>query len=66
MNTQENNNNLAAPSVTIAPRNPSKGVLLFVVTLTTHKDVQSYPCRTMEKAAKLAECFVAGILKSAQ
>ena len=66
MNTQENNNNLAAPSVTIAPRNPSKGVLLYVVTLTTFKSVQSYPCRTMEKAAKLAERFVAGITKSAQ
>ncbi len=36
MNTT-NQNNTAAPSVTIAPRNPVKGVLNFVVTLTTHK-----------------------------
>jgi hypothetical protein len=42
--TNQNNNNTAAPSVTIAPRNPAKGVLNFVVTLTTHKDVRSYPC----------------------
>ncbi len=35
MNTTNQNNNVtAAPSVTIAPRNPAKGVLLFVVTLT--------------------------------
>ncbi len=66
MNTQENNNNLAAPSVTIAPRNPSKGVLLYVVTLTTFKTVQSYPCRSMQKASELANRFVAGIIKSAQ
>ena len=41
MNTTNNINNTAAPSVTIAPRNPAKGVLNFVVTLTTHKDVRS-------------------------
>ncbi len=64
MNTNTNNNNIAAPSVTIAPRNPSKGVLLYVVTITTHKSVQSYPCRTMEKAVTLANHFVAGIVKS--
>ena len=40
MNTT-NQNNIAAPSVTIAPRNPARGVLSFVVTLTTHKDVRS-------------------------
>ena len=46
MNTTNQNNNVtAAPSVTIAPRNPAKGVLNFVVTLTTHKDVRSYPFR---------------------
>ncbi len=63
MNTNTNNNNIAAPSVTIAPRNPAKGILVYVVTLTTHKDVQSYPCRTMEKASQLANRFVAGIIK---
>ena len=41
-----NNNNTAAPSITIAPRNPAKGVLNFVVTLTTFKDVRSYPPQT--------------------
>ena len=53
----------AAPSVTIAPRNPAQGVLNFVVTLTTHKDVRSYPCRSMESAIKLAERFIAGVTK---
>ena len=38
---RENQNNIAAPSVTIAPRNPARGVLSFVITLTTHKDVRS-------------------------
>ena len=60
MNT---NNVTAAPSVTIAPRNPAKGVLNFVVTLTTHKDVRSYPCRSLESAIKLAERFIAGVTK---
>jgi hypothetical protein len=41
MNTTNQNNNITAPAVTIAPRNPAKGVLNFVVTLTTHKDVHS-------------------------
>ena len=41
MNTTIQNNNTAAPSVTIAPRNPARGVLNFVVTLTTHRDVRS-------------------------
>jgi len=66
MNTtnQNNNNNVtAAPSVTIAPRNPARGVINFVVTLTTHKDVRSYPCRSMETAIKLAERFIAGVIK---
>jgi len=63
MNTQNNNNNTAAPSVTIAPRNPVRGVLSFVVTLTTHKGVSSYPCRSFESAAKLAYRFIAGITK---
>jgi len=62
MNTT-NQNNIAAPSVTIAPRNPAKGVLNFVVTLTTHKDVRSYPCRSLESATKLAERFIAGVTK---
>ena len=65
MNTtnQNNNNVTAAPSVTIAPRNPARGVINFVVTLTTHKDVRSYPCRSLESAIKLAERFIAGVIK---
>src|SRR5512142_604879 len=63
MNTTNQNNNIAAPSVTIAPRNPARGVLNFVVTLTTHKDVRSYPCRSLESAIKLAERFIAGVTK---
>ena len=63
MNTTNQNNNIAAPSITIAPRNPAKGVLNFVVTLTTHKDVRSYPCRSLESATKLAERFIAGVTK---
>ena len=65
MNTTNQNNNIAAPSVTIAPGNPAKGVLNFVVTLTTHKDVRSYPCRSLESAIKLAERFIAGVTKPA-
>ncbi len=61
-----NQNNIAAPSVTIAPRNPARGVLTFVVTLTTHKDVRSYPCRSMDSAIKLAERFIAGVTKPAR
>jgi hypothetical protein len=34
-----------------------------VVTLTTHKDVRSYPCRSLESAIKLAERFIAGVIK---
>jgi hypothetical protein len=34
-----------------------------VVTLTTHKDVRSYPCRSLESAIKLAERFIAGVTK---
>ena len=64
MNTQ-NNNNTAAPSVTIAPRNPDRGVLNFVVTLTTAKEVRSYPCRSRESALKLAERFIASVTKPA-
>ena len=64
MNTQ--NQNIAAPSVTIAPRNPARGVLTFVVTLTTFKDVRSYPCRSLESATKLAERFIAGVTKPAR
>ena len=65
MNTQ-NINNTAAPSVTIAPRNPARGVLTFVVTLTTFKDTRSYPCRSLESATKLVERFVAGVTKPAR
>ena len=35
----------------------------FVVTLTTFKDVRSYPCRSLESATKLAERFIAGVTK---
>ena len=66
MNTTNHINNTAAPSVTIAPRNPAKGVLLFVVTLTTFKDVRSYPCRSLESATKLVERFIAGVTKPAR
>lgn len=66
MNTEDINKNTAAPSVTIAPRNPARGVLSFVVTLTTHKDVRAYPCRSMESAIKLAERFIAGVTKPAK
>ena len=62
MNTQ-NINNTAAPAVTIAPRSPARGVLTYIVTLTTHKEVRSYPCRSLESATKLAERFIAGIIK---
>jgi hypothetical protein len=65
MNTTNNNNNTAAPSVTIAPRNPARGVLSFVVTLTTAKEVRSYPCRSRESALKLAERFIAGVTNPA-
>ena len=66
MNTQDTINNTAAPSVTIAPRNPARGVLIYVVTLTTHQDVRSYPCRTVEKATELAARFIAGVTKPAR
>lgn len=64
MNTTDITQNIAAPSVTIAPRNPAKGVVNFVVTLTTHKDTRSYPCRSMQAATKLAGRFMAGVIKS--
>ena len=64
MNTTQNN--IAAPSVTIAPRNPARGVLTFVVTLTTFKDTRSYPCRSLESATKLVERFIAGVTKPAR
>ena len=66
MNTQDTINTTAAPSVTIAPRNPAKGVLLYVVTLTTYQDVRSYPCRSLEKAQALAARFIAGVTKPAR
>lgn len=37
-----------------------------MVTLTTHKDVRSYPCRSLESAIKLAERFIAGVTKPAR
>jgi hypothetical protein len=66
MNTQDISNNTAAPSVTIAPRSPARGVLLFVVTLTTDQVVRSYPCRTLEKAQTLAARFISGVTKPAR
>ena len=66
MNTTDINKNTAAPSVTIAPRNPARGVLNFVVTLTTFQEVRSYPCRSLESATKLAERFIAGVTKPAR
>ena len=43
--------------------NSVRGVLNFVVTLTTFQDVRSYPCRSLETAIKLAERFIAGVTK---
>jgi hypothetical protein len=68
MNTTDINKNTAAPSVTIAPRSIGspqgpRGVLNFVVTLTTFQEVRSYPCRSIESAIKLAERFIAGVTK---
>ncbi len=63
MNTEDINKNTAAPSVTIAPRNPARGVLIYVVTLTTHDAVNAYPCRSLEKATALAARFIAGVTK---
>ena len=58
--------NIAAPSITIAPRNPAKGVVLYVVTVTTYSDARSYPCRSLESATKLVERFIAGVVKPRQ
>ena len=58
--------NIAAPSITIAPRNPAKGVVLYVVTITTHSDARSYPCRSLGTAQKLVERFIAGVVKPRQ
>jgi hypothetical protein len=64
MNTENIDKNLAAPSVTIAPRRGADGLYSFVVTLATYKDVRAYPCRSMESALKLAERFLAGVTRS--
>ncbi len=61
MNTTTNNN-LNAPSITIAPRSPANGVLLYVVTITTVRDVRSYPCRSIDSAHKLVDRFMAGVV----
>ncbi len=68
MNTQNENTTptTAAPSVTIAPRNPKRGVLIYVVTLTEHGGSSAYPCGTMEKALALANRFIAGVTKAAR
>ena len=56
--------NLAAPSVTIAPRSPAKGVVIFVVTLTDHQQTREYPCRSLETAVGLASRYLKGVIKS--
>ncbi len=71
MNTTNTQNNIAAPSITIAPRRfgrplGPKGVVLYVVTITTYQDARSYPCRSLESATKLVERFMAGVLKPRQ
>ncbi len=63
MNTTNINNNTAASSVAITLCSPFPGVLNFMVTLTTHKDVRAYPCRSMESALKLAERFITRVIK---
>ncbi len=65
MNTTTNNN-LNAPSITIAPRSPANGVLLYVVTITTVQNVRSYPCRSIDSAHKLVDRFIAGVVKPRQ
>ncbi len=50
-------------AVKISCSNLAKGVLTFVVTLTTFKDVRSYPCRSMEIAIKPVERFIASVIK---
>ena len=54
----------AAPSVTIAPRNPARGVIIYVVTLTDFKAIRSYPCRSLDKALTLATRFISGVVNS--
>ena len=71
MNTTNTNNNIAAPSITIAPRSGGrpqgpKGGVLYVVTITTYSDARSYPCRSLESATKLVERFIAGVVKPRQ
>jgi hypothetical protein len=61
MSTTNIDNSTAAPSVTIAPRNLRRGVINFVVTIATHKDVRSYPCRSAESALKLTQRLIAGV-----
>ena len=61
MNTTTNNN-ITAPSITIAPRSPANGVLLYVVTITTVREVRSYPCRSIDSAHKLVDRFMAGVV----
>ncbi len=65
MNTEQNIDNIAAPSVTIAPRFKVAGAIVFVVTLMTPDGERSYPCRSKESAMNLAERFIAGVLKPA-
>jgi hypothetical protein len=66
MNTTNTQNNITAPSITIAPRSPANGVVLYVVTITTVQDARSYPCRSLESAHKLVDRFMAGVVKPRQ
>ena len=66
MNTNQNPtpDTTAAPSVTIAPRNPAKGVFVYLVTIAELKITRSYPCRSLESAIALAQRFITGVTKS--
>jgi hypothetical protein len=56
----------SAPSVTIAPRNPAKGVVLYVVTLLRFgREPASYPCRSLDRAMELAQTFIGETTKAA-
>ena len=54
----------AAPSITIAPRNPARGVVVYIVTLTTFKGSTSYPCQTYDAVQRLQCRFLSGIVNS--
>ena len=64
--TAVQSNTIAAPSVTIAVRQPAKDVLRYIVTITTFKRVQSYPCRSLASALKLAERVISNLVSPNQ